>query len=96
MSKFIALATTCLLFSSAAAFAQSPADPAMESSPAAQTNLQTSQTVTTETQDGNKVEIAPDGTVSVYKDEAKQTPPDGTLTLKDGSTINVKDGKKVM
>jgi len=47
--------------------------------------------------DGTKIEIGSDGIVKIINaDGTKTTAPDGVLTLKDETTFNVKDGKKVV
>jgi hypothetical protein len=51
--------------------------------------------VSGELKDGTKIEIAPDGVVSVVNaDGTKTAAPDGMLTLRDGATVVVKSGKK--
>ena len=95
MNKLFTFATLALLFTAPVALAADN-EPAMESSPAAQQAMQTSQTVQSELQNGDKVEVDPDNSVWVFNQYgAKSAAPDGALTMKDGTTVNVKDGKKV-
>lgn len=49
-----------------------------------------------ELKDGTRIEVAADNSVSVINADGSKTPaPDGAHTLKDGTTITTKDGKKV-
>jgi len=52
--------------------------------------------VQSELKDGTKIETGLDGSVTVVNVDGTRTPaPDGILTLKDGTTISVKNGNKV-
>lgn len=51
---------------------------------------------TAELRDGTKIEISDDNTVTIINpDGTRNVAPDGILTLKDQTTFDVKDGKRV-
>jgi hypothetical protein len=55
-----------------------------------------SPSVKTKLADGSTVEMDSDGSVyKVYPDGARVAAPDGVNTLYDGSTVTVKDGKRI-
>ena len=73
---------------------QSPTD----TPPAAVTKITTSPapSVITKAKDGSKIEIDSDNSVyTVFPDGARTAAPDGITTLIDGTTITVKEGKRI-
>ncbi|MEI6731018.1 MAG: hypothetical protein WCL30_07160 [Pseudomonadota bacterium] len=110
MNKFLSLlAVAGVVAISSSAFAedkvatpvQAPAHamPAKTVEPAKSVELakEAAKPISAELQDGSKIEIATDSTVSVIeKDGSKTAAPDGVHTLKDGVTFTVKNGKRVV
>src|SRR5579871_4416522 len=92
MKKLTLLATSIFLVTAPLAIA---ADYSTSGSQPSQSADQAS-AQTKELKDGTKVEIGADNSVNLVNADGTKTPaPDGTHTLKDGTTLMVKDGKKV-
>ncbi len=54
------------------------------------------QSVVTKTKNGARIEMDSDNSVyTVFADGARVTAPDGVTTLIDGTTVTVKDGKRI-
>jgi len=103
MNKFLSLlAVAGVVAISSSAFAEdkvaTPTAPhtSTATAKASEASKEAAKPVAAELQDGSKIEIASDSTVSVIeKDGSKTAAPDGVHTLKDGVTFTVKNGKRV-
>lgn len=85
-----AIAAVTVLSTSMAAFA---ADDAAKE--AVKTEAAAVETQSLELKDGTKIEVTGDAVMVIGKDGAKTAAPDGVHTLKDDTTVETKDGKKV-
>lgn len=82
-----------------AATTPAAAEPATAAPAATTTTVVTAPASATvaELKDGTKIEITADGSVSIINaDGSKTTAPDGSYTLRDGTSLGVKLGKKIV